>query len=90
MRSLDWRIVALSAGSFLALSYSLCLLGDILLGHEMWRSWAVFLPGFETLSWSNFLFGFFAAFAYGVYVALVFVPLYNFYLQRFGNSRGER
>lgn len=89
MHSLDWRVAALSAGSFLAVTYSLCLLGDVLLGQEMWRSWAVFLPGFEALDWANSLYGFFAVFGYGIYGALVFVPLYNFYLKHFAKSRAE-
>ena len=49
----------------------------------MWRSWALFIPGLDALSWPNFFFGLFANFAYGIYGALVFVPLYNFFAQRF-------
>lgn len=82
---LDWRIVALTLGSFLALSYSLCLLGDLVLGHTMWRAWAIFLPGFDALNWANFFAGLLASFVYGVYAALVFVPLYNFFIRRLGN-----
>ena len=90
MNALDWRVVALSTASFLALSYSVCLLGDVLFGYELWRGWAVFLPGLDGLSWRNYFIGLLATAVYGVYGALIFVPLYNFYLQRLGKYGNNR
>ena len=39
---------------------------------------AIFLPGFELLSWGTFALGLVESFAYGWYIALIFGPLYNF------------
>ena len=82
MPGLDWRVAALASGSFLGISYVLCIVGDLLLGHDMFRAWIAFFPGFIWLTWSSFLLGLVQAFLYGVYAALVFVPLYNFFCIR--------
>lgn len=82
MPNLDWRVAALASGSFLSISYVLCIVGDLLLGHDMFQAWIAFFPGFTWLTWSSFLFGLVEAFLYGVYAALVFVPLYNFFQSR--------
>lgn len=47
------------------------------------RPWLQFLPGFTWLSPGTFLLGLVESFAYGWYVALVFVPLFNFFNARF-------
>ena len=89
MPSLDWRVAALACGSFLSISYVLCILGDVLLGHTMFRAWLAFFPGFIWLTWSSFWFGLVQAFLYGVYAALVFVPLYNFFCIRVSSAHPE-
>jgi len=73
-----------SLSSFLAISYVFCIIGYLLfpqlpVSHS---SLAIFLPGFELLSWWTFLLGLAESFAWGWYVALVFVPLYNFFASR--------
>ena len=45
-------------------------------------SLSIFLPGFELLSWRSFFLGLAESFAWGWYVALVFGPLYNFFVRR--------
>lgn len=65
---------------FLVFSYVLCVIGHLLfpgclINHS---ALAIFLPGFELLSWRTFFLGFGESFAWGWYVALVFGPLYNF------------
>lgn len=82
MANLDWRVAALAGGSFLSISYMLCIGGDLVLGHDMFRAWMNFFPGFIWLTWPSFLLGLLQAFLYGVYAALVFVPLYNFFGNR--------
>ena len=73
---------ALSA--FLSLSYTICILGYLLfpgmpVKHE---SLAIFLPGFTLLSWRTFFLGLIESFIWGWYIALVFGPIYNFFLRR--------
>ena len=69
---------------FLAISYLLCVLGYLLfpslpINHA---ALTIFLPGFELLSWSTFCLGLLESFAWGWYIALIFGPLYNFFLSR--------
>ena len=90
MPSLDWRVAALAGGSFLGISYVLCIVGDLVLGHDMFRGWMAFFPGFIRLTWSSFLLGLVQAFLYGVYAALVFVPLYNFFRNRMRQTDSEK
>lgn len=72
-----------SLGLFLAITFVLCVLFDLLLpGFAMNQVWAPLLPGFTWLSWTSFFIGLVESFAYGWYVALVFGPLYNFFAAR--------
>lgn len=69
---------------FLAISYVLCVLGYIFLpalpiAHS---ALSIFLPGFILLSWPSFCLGLAESFGWGWYVALIFVPLYNFFAAR--------
>jgi hypothetical protein len=69
---------------FLVVSYVLCVIGYLVfpglpIDHA---ALAIFLPGFKLLSWSTFLLGLVESFGYGWYVALVFGPLYNFFVTR--------
>jgi hypothetical protein len=74
-------VFGLSLSLFLSISYVLCVSGYLLfpqlpISHS---SLALFLPGFELLSWRTFALGLAESFAWGWYVTLVFVPLYNFF-----------
>jgi hypothetical protein len=76
--------VGISVGLLLAISYILCVaLGLIWWDAGLHQPWLQFLPGFSWLSWGTFLLGLVESFAYGWYVALVFVPLFNFFDARF-------
>lgn len=70
----------LSLSVFFALTYSLCILGYLVLPELAIQHSALslFLPGFQLLSWPSFFLGLAESFAYGWYIALVFGPLYNF------------
>lgn len=86
--TLDWRPVGLALGLFLALSFVLCVAFDLVFpGMAMYESWMKLLPGFAWLSWTSFLLGLAETFAYGIYIALVFCPLYNFFQGRFARAR---
>lgn len=65
---------------FLAISFILCVSFDLLFPqHAMYEVWLKLLPGFEWLSWKSFFLGIVESYAYGWYVALILVPLYNFF-----------
>lgn len=86
--TLDWRPVGLALGSFLAISFVLCVAFDLVFpGMAMYESWMKLLPGFEWLSWGSFLLGLVESFSYGIYIALVLCPLYNFFQGRFARAR---
>lgn len=77
--------LGMSLGSFLALTYVLCVLFDLWFPAMAMNSiWAPLLPGFAWISWGSFLLGLAEAFAYGWYFALIFGPLYNFFSERMG------
>lgn len=78
-------VVGSSLGAFLAISFLLCIgLGLILPGWGLHKPWLQFLPGFTWLTWPSFMLGLVESVAYGWYVALVFVPLFNALTSRFG------
>jgi 2TM family of unknown function (DUF5676) len=73
---------ALSA--FFIVSYAICILGYLLLPglpvkHEFLE---IFLPGFTLLTWYTFFLGLIESFLFGWYIAVVFGPIYNFFLRR--------
>ncbi len=75
--------LGLSLGIFLAITFVLCVGFDLLFpGMAMYQTWLKLLPGFTWLSWPSFFLGLVESFAYGWYVALVFGPLYNFFVTR--------
>lgn len=87
MTRLDWRVVSLAAGLFLVITYTLCVAYDLLFGQHMYEAWLRLLPGFSWISWGSFFLGLLETFLYGVYVGLVFVPLYNFFQDRMMHRR---
>ena len=90
MERLCFKPVALSMSSFLAITYILCVVyGLIFHEYAMHRTWEALLPGFYWLTWTTFLIGLVETILFGVYVALVFVPLYNWFNDRYGHSCSE-
>ena len=84
MGSLNWKTVGVSLGLFLAISYVLCVIYHLIFpGQTMYQAWIRLLPGFTWITWWSFLLGLVESFLYGIYFALVFVPLYNFFKGRF-------
>lgn len=72
--------VGMSLGALLAISFVICVIFDLLFpAYAMNSAWAMFLPGFKWLSFSSFVIGFFETFLYGWYIAVVFVPIYNWF-----------
>ena len=79
MGKLDWRVVGSATGSLLAVSYVLCVAYDLAFDQRMYETWLKLLPGFIWLTWPSFLLGLVETFFYGIYVGLVFAPLYNLF-----------
>ena len=81
MAFLSIKRLGLSLSTFFAISYVICIMGylimpDFLVQHE---ALSIFLPGFRLLSWQSYFLGLIESFAWGWYIAAVFVPLYNFF-----------
>ena len=77
-------VLGMSLSLFSLISYVICIIGYLLfpglpINHA---ALSIFLPGFTLLSWPTFLLGLVESFAYGWYIALIFGPLYNFFVTR--------
>lgn len=82
-RRVSMYAVGMSLGLFLVFSFLVCVLFDLVFpGYAMNPVWAPLFPGFTWLSWTSFFIGLVESFAYGWYVAVIFVPLYNFFAER--------
>jgi len=84
MGKLRFKVVALSLGLFMVVSYLLCIIAklvapDIFIIHKALE----LLPGFVWFSWKSFVIGLMDSFLYGVYAAAVYVPLFNWIEGRF-------
>lgn len=86
MGKLDWRVVGLTIGSFLAVSYLICVAYDLAFDQRMYEVWLKLLPGFTWLTWPSFLLGLIETFLYGIYIGLVYVPLHNFFTDQFSRQ----
>ena len=88
-RATDARTISVIAlgqalSAFFIVSFTLCIIGYLLfpgvpVQHE---ALAIFLPGFSLLSWHTFFLGLIESLIWGWYIALVFGPIYNFFLRR--------
>jgi len=75
-----------TASLFLAVTFTLCVLFDLAFpAHAMFEAWRKLLPGFEWISWQSYFLGLAESYGYGWYFALVWAPLYNFFV---GRARG--
>ena len=70
--------VGLTMSLFLVISFLFCIaLGLVSTRADLHNAWFALLPGVTWLSWTSVLLGIVETVAYGWYIALVFVPLYN-------------
>ncbi len=73
-------VVGHTSSLFLLISFVLCVSFDLLIPqYSMHAAWEKLLPGFEWLDWSSFAIGSVESYAYGWYISLLWVPLYNFF-----------
>lgn len=79
---LSIEAVGWSMSLFFLITYLLCIASAAIMPDWKWHEpWLQFFPGFQWLTVTGFLIGFGEAFLYGWYVALIFVPLYNFFVR---------
>jgi len=65
---------------FIAISFSLCVAFDLIFPEQaMYEVWLKLLPGFEWISWKSFFVGLVESYAYGWFISLIWVPLYNYF-----------
>ena len=87
MRDLSITTVGLSLGALFAVTFLLCVLWDLLLpGWAMYAVWQRLFPGFNW-SASGFVVGLVETVVYGYYVAVIFVPVYNYLRRRGAGAR---
>jgi hypothetical protein len=83
VRMLPMLVLGMALSLFLVISYLICIATYFIpwlpISHAMLT---LFLPGFVLLNWENFLLGLLESFAWGWFFALIFVPLYNFFVLR--------
>jgi len=83
VRMLPVLALGMALSLFLVISYLICVttyfIPGLPISHAMLT---LFLPGFELLNWRSFILGLVECFAWGWYVALIFGPLYNFFVLR--------
>jgi 2TM family of unknown function (DUF5676) len=79
------RIVSWSLGIFTAISFVLCVIYGLIVPlslHQMASFLEMVLPAFKWLTFWGFCLGLIKSFLWGIYVGLVFVPIYNFLTRR--------
>lgn len=89
---LSVKIVSWSLGLFTAVSFVFCVLYGLLVPerlHGMSAFLEMMLPAFRWLTFWGFVLGLVESFLYGVYVGLVFVPIYNFIDRRWGPKKED-
>jgi Zn-dependent protease with chaperone function len=83
MKPLNLTVIGLALGLFSAITFTLCILWDVAVpAYSMTRLWELLLPGFRGISPASYLLGLIGSFLYGLYAAVVFVPLYNWLSRR--------
>ncbi len=88
---LNVRVVSWSLGVFFAVSYMLCVLYGLIVPerlHGMKAFLEAVLPAFQWLTFGGFVLGLVESFLYGVYIGVVFVPIYNLINRRWGGRKG--
>jgi len=82
-RTISLAAVGHATSLFLLITFTLCVVFDLLLPeHAMFKAWQDLLPGFEWISWKSFIIGLIESYAYGWYFALIWVPIYNYFISR--------
>lgn len=80
MNRLRFKPAAFALVIFGLITYILCIIFDLIFPQwAMYRLWEILLPGFTWISWGSFFIGAVGVIIYGLYIATVFVPIYNYF-----------
>jgi len=80
MHKLQFKPVAATLAIFGSVTYIVCIIFDFIFPQwAMYRLWEILLPGFTWISWGSFFIGLADVIIYGLYIAAVFVPVYNYF-----------
>jgi len=81
---LNIKLVTWSLGIFTAFSFILCVIYGLITPESvhMHQFLEIVLPAFKWLTVGGFILGLVESFLWGVYVGLIFVPIYNFLHRR--------
>jgi len=82
MKRLTIRGTALALGFFLDVTFLLCVFWGLVVPgrwETMAKLWEAVLPGFAWLTPWSVVLGLVEVFLYGIYTAVVFVPLFNYF-----------
>ncbi|MDF1671635.1 MAG: DUF5676 family membrane protein [Roseovarius sp.] len=75
--------VGMALGLLLSVSFVLCVIFGLMFPNAtMYQAWLPLLPGVTWISWPSVVLGLVETFAYGWYVAIIFVPLYNYFASK--------
>lgn len=74
------RPIGMTLGASLAISFMLCtLFGLFVSGAGMYKVWLPLLPGVTWISWQSALLEVIESYAWGWYIALLYLPLYRYF-----------
>ncbi|HHL72228.1 MAG TPA: hypothetical protein ENJ29_06935 [Bacteroidetes bacterium] len=80
MKAIHFKPVALALTLFGVITFTLCNLFDLVFPRwAMDELWQILLPGYTGVNWSSYFIGLIGIVAYGLYIAGVFVPIYNYF-----------
>jgi hypothetical protein len=82
MKRLTIRGTAVALGLFFDVTFLLCLVWALVVPSRletMAKFWEAVLPGFAWLTPGSVVLGLVELFLYGIYTAVVFVPLFNYF-----------
>ncbi|HBA41167.1 MAG TPA: hypothetical protein DCZ05_16030 [Deltaproteobacteria bacterium] len=86
MNQLNIRVLTWSLATFTTFTYLVCVAYGLIVPEtlHMVQFLEIVLPGFKWLTVGSFFIGLVESFLYGVYVGLVFTPIYNFCHRKWG------
>ena len=86
MNQLNIRVVTWSLATFTSSSFVICVVYGLIVPESLHlvQFLEITLPGFKWLTVPSFFIGLIESFLYGVYAGLVFTPIYNFYVRKWG------
>lgn len=80
MKPLRFKPFALAVTTFGVITYILCIIFDLIFPQwAMYQLWEILLPGFTGINWTSFFVGLVGMIGYGIYISIVFVPIYNYF-----------